>query len=120
MTLATKMQGVATKLINKFGNAAVTFTRATPGAFVPSTGALGSGSTLTYSGKVLTDGFTVAEVNNDTILYTDLKCTLGITTQVPAVNDTVVLGDGLTYRVMNVMIQSLQDTNIAYTLQLRV
>lgn len=119
-TLGQRLQATATRLINLYGDDLVTFTRVTPGAFVPSTGALGSGSTLTYTAKGVSSQFTVQEINNDTILFTDLKYMIGLTSQVPAVNDSVVLGDSITYRVMSVLKEDLQNNDIYYTLQLRV
>ncbi len=43
-----------------------------------------------------------------------------VSNQIPAVGDTVVLGDTQTYRVMSVSIDDVQDTNICYTLSLRI
>lgn len=118
-TFAQRMQATATRLISKYGDSTVTFTRVTPGAFVPSAGFLGTGSTLTYTSQGVSSNFNSQEVNNTTILYTDLKYLVKVSTQIPAVNDTVVLGT-VTYRVMAVLNTSLQDTDICYTLQLRV
>jgi hypothetical protein len=118
-TFAQRMQASATRLISKYGDAPVTFTRITPGAFVPSTGAVGSGSTLTYVAQGVSSAFTSQEINGSTVLFNDLKYVIDVTTQVPAVNDTVVLS-GVTYRIMSVITDSAQNTNICHTLQLRV
>ncbi len=119
-TFGQHMQSVATKLISKYGDTAVTFTRATPGAFVPSTGAVGAGSSLTYSSQGVSGTFSFQEINNTTILHTDIKYMIKVSNQIPAVGDTVVLGDTQTYRVMSVSIDDVQDTNICYTLSLRI
>ena len=119
-TFAQNMQVVATRLISKYGDSPVTFTRVTIGSFVPATGDVGAGTTLTYTSQGVSSSFNSQEVNNTTILYTDLKYLIKVSTQVPQVGDTVVLDDGNTYRVMAVLNESCQDTDICYTLQLRI
>lgn len=119
-TFAQRMQATATRLISKYGDSTVTFTRVTPGAFAPNTGILAAGSTLTYTTQGVSNAFNSQEVNNTTILYTDLKYLVKVSTQIPAVNDTVVLDDNNTYRVISVLNTNLQDTDICYTLQLRI
>lgn len=119
-TFGQHMQDVATRLISKYGDSAVTFTRVTPGSFDPTTGAVAAGSTLTYVAQGVSSQFLSEEVNNQTILYTDLKYLIEVSTQVPIVGDTVVLNDDFTYRIMSVVTDGVQDTYLCYTLQLRI
>jgi hypothetical protein len=119
-TFGIRMQGVATSLLSKYGDATVTFTRVTPGAFIPTTGGAAAGSTLTYTSQGVSTNYNSQEINNTTILYTDLKYLIKVTTQTPAVNDTVVLEDGQTYRVMSVLQENVQDVDICWTVQLRI
>lgn len=120
ITFGQQMQGIATNLISKYGDSQVTFTRIIPGTFIPSTGGMTTDSTLTYISQGLSSSFTSQEVNNTTVLFGDLKYLIKVSTQIPQVNDTVILDDTNTYRVISVLNTSVQDTDICYTLQLRI
>lgn len=98
-----------------------TFTRITPGAFVPSTGALGSGSTTTYTAYGVSDNFNMQEIQSGTIEFGDMKYMINppAGAVIPKVGDTCVV-TGITYRVMGVRNDNLQGSTYLFTLHLRV
>ncbi len=106
-------------ILDEFGDTTV-FTRVTPGAFVPATGALGSGSTTTYTAKGISDNFNMMEIQSGLIEFSDMKYIIRPKDgSIPAVNDTCSIG-GITYRVMSVRNDNLQGSTYLFTLQLRV
>lgn len=117
MTFATNMQSVANRLLTNYGQS-VTFSRETQGTFVPSTGAVGSGTSTTYTAKVHPSDYTAEEIDGVSVLYGDVKLLTYSTTEV-LVGDTVSL-DGVIYRVMSVMKTNAQGSNIVYKVQVRV
>lgn len=121
ISFGQQMQSVATKLISKYGDASVTFSRNIRGDFDPTTGSNNSDtSVITYTTQGVSSNYRAEEVNSTTILYTDLKYVIKVTTMIPQVNDTVILNDNNTYRVMSVSKDDAQNIDICYTLQLRI
>ena len=117
MTFATNMQTVANNLLSTYGQT-VTFSRTTQGAFTPSTGAVAAGTSTTYTAKVQPSEYKTEEINNQEVLYGDVKLlTYSITAVL--VGDTVSL-DSVVYRVMSVVKTQAQGSTIVYKVQIRV
>lgn len=117
MTLAIRMQATSLRLLTKYGQV-VTFSRTTQGTYVPSTGAVGSGTSSTYSAKVQPSEYTSEEIDNSSVLFGDIKL-LTYSTTAPLVGDTVSL-DGVVYRVESVIRLNVQGSTIVYRVQIRV
>jgi len=117
MSFATDMQQVAYELLYEFGQS-VTCSRTTQGTFVPSTGAVGAGSSSTYTSNVYPDQYTNSEIDGSSVQFGDIKLYMYSTTQ-PLVGDTVSLG-GIVYRVMSVIRITAQGSDIIYQTQIRV
>ena len=117
MSFATDMQSVASELLSEFGQE-VTFSRTSQGAFIPSTGAVGSGTSSTYTANVHPSDYTAEEIDGVSVLYSDVKLLTYSTTEV-LVGDTVSL-DGVVHRVQNVIKKNAQGLTIAYEVQVRL
>lgn len=116
MSFATNMQATASRLLTAYGQT-VTFSRTTQGTFVPSTGAVGAGSSSTYTAKVHPKSYTAQEVDKISVLTGDVLLLVYSTTAV-LVGDTVSL-DAVVYRVLNVEKINVQGSNVIYKAQVR-
>lgn len=106
------------KILTLLGDNTV-FTHIAPGTFTPNTGVQTAGATTTHTCRTITDNFNVMELASETIQANDMKCILLPTDgYVPVINDTCSI-DGITYRIMSVLNDSLQGSTFLYTLQLR-
>ncbi len=117
MTFATNMQAVALKLLKKFGSL-VTVTRPVATTYNTSTGVQGFTTAVTYTGYGNASPYTEYEVANTDVEVSDLKFMFYSTTR-PAIGDVVTTSDAA-YRVLNVDITNAVNSDIVYTLQLRI
>lgn len=117
MSFATNMQAVSLRLLTKYG-ALVTVTRPVPTTYDTATSTVGFTTATTYTGHGNPSAYTVAELANDTIKSTDMKYLFYSTTR-PKIDDLVTTIDA-TYRVLNVDIDVVNNSDILYTLQLRI
>ncbi len=116
-TFADNMKATASRLLAFFGNQ-VTVVRTAPQVFDVSDGSTGSPVITSYTGYGNSDSYSVLEINNVTVLSTDIKFTFSSDTK-PMVGDVVTTG-GVDMTVLRVDTDNAQDTDIVYTLQLRV
>lgn len=117
MTFATNTQATASRLLTKYGQT-VTFSRTTQGTFVSSTGAVGAGTSSTYSAKVHPKSYKAQEIDNVSILTGDILLIAYSTTAI-LVGDTVSL-DSVIYRVQNAEKINAVGSTIIYKAQVRV
>ena len=123
MTFASRMQGTASRLLTTYGQA-VTFYREAQGDFNPATGAVGTGTTLSYSAIGHPAPYTKDEVGTVTtsigtlVQFSDVNLLTYSTTAI-LIGDTVAL-DSVVHRVMSVQKVNVQGYNIVYKVQLRV
>lgn len=117
MSFATDMQEVANDLLTEFGQS-VTFGRTTQGTFVPSTGAVGAGTSTNYTALVHPSDYTSEEIDGVSVLYGDIKLLVYSITAV-LVGDTISL-DTVVYRIMSVIKIRAQGATIVYKVQIRV
>lgn len=118
MTFSSNMQDVATKLLTKYGeNYVIQISRVDEGAFVPSTGAVGAGSTTSIPGVGFPYPYNIKEIDGRSILSTDIKLIIKASAEIK-VGDTITIR-GVNYRIMNVSDISAQGQNIIYEAQLR-
>ncbi len=116
MSFASNMQATALRLLTKYGQA-MSVSRVDEGAFVPSTGAVGSGSTTSFSGYGYPDAYTIDEIDNVTILATDIQLYIRVSQEIK-VGDVIVF-DGVDHRVMDAENINTQAQNIIYRCQIR-
>jgi hypothetical protein len=117
MTFSSRMTNTAIRLLTIYGEE-ILFSRSTEGAFVPSTGDVGTPNDLTYTGYGHPSPFNTDEVDENTILGSDIRLLVHKMTQIPLVGDVATFG-GTDYRVMRVEKLKAQGSDIAYRLQLR-
>lgn len=124
MTFATRQLAAARRLIRKYGQSA-SFARVTEGSFVPSTGAVGAGSTTNYSAYVVplsTSGkSTTSEIENVESLQKDLDILIEVnsSSSVPAIGDVVTIS-GVAHRILVITKYVAQGATILYKAQVKV
>lgn len=117
MSLATDFASTAQELLTTFGQS-VTFSRETQGTFVPSTGAVGSGSPSTFSAVVYPGVYKTNEIDGVSVLSTDTRLITYSSTK-PLVGDTVSLNTQ-NLRVENVQNITVNAVSVLYICQCRV
>lgn len=120
MTFATNMLATTQRLIRAYGQS-ISFARVVEGAFVPSTGAVGAGTTSSYTAYGAPTNYRAAEINNTTIMQNDMQmwCEVNSAGSVPAVGDVATIS-GTAYRVLDVQTYVVQGTTLVYRLQVRL
>jgi len=108
------------RLTREFGQN-ISFSRVTEGTFVPNTGAVGSGSTITFMAYGSVEPTPNQEVNGTTVLQDDLQVFLesNVAGDVPAVGDVATIS-GIAYRVLSVRTYVVLGVNVLFKLQLRI
>lgn len=120
MTFASSLLATAKRLIETYGEN-ISFSRVTEGAFVPSTGSVGSGTTTSFSAYGAPMNYRSTEVNNDTIMDNDLQVWVEVNASgsIPAVGDVATIST-IAYRVLDVQKYVAQGSTIVYKLQVRI
>lgn len=123
MTFSSNMIQVARRLLLKFGETC-SFTREIEGSFNPSTGSLAIPSVYSYTAKGAPVNFNRDEIDNSTVLETDLQVWIEINSDsdIPAVGDVLTFEHDITtqYRVLGVRPLFAQSQQIVYILQVRI
>lgn len=118
MSFASDMQTVGSDLLSEFGEL-VTFKRISNVDFIPSTGAVPTGATTTFTAYGYPSNYTSAEIQSSSLIeYTDLKLTIE-SGSTPLIGDTARVNN-TDYRVMDIRRVRAQASDIIYVLQLRV
>jgi hypothetical protein len=117
MTLATNMRSTALRLLTTYGDT-ISCIRYASGDYQPSTGGVSVLSETPYTVLGVAEEYKPYELNNQTILATDVKLTCYSANTTPIVGDKVTFNN-VDYRIQKVSITYLQGQNICYTLQLR-
>lgn len=115
MSLASRMISVAQNLLIKYGEP-VSASRDL-GTFVPSTGAMGSTSTMTYDGVGYPSNYNRRDIDNDVIRQDDILLIFQ-STSVPQVNDTFSVG-GKLLTALSIQLVTVSGQAIIYKIQLR-
>lgn len=120
MTFATNLLATARRLIQAYGQS-ISFARVVEGAFVPSTGAVGAGTTSSFTAYGAPMEYSTKEIDGVTILTTDLLIWVEVnsSSSVPAVGDVATIST-VAYRVLDVQKQVAQGTTVVYKLQARI
>ncbi len=120
MTFATNMLATAQRLIRAYGQS-ITFARVVEGAFVPSTGAVGAGTTSSYTAYGAPMAYNSTEINNTTIMQNDMQVWVEVNAagSVPTVGDVPTISS-IAYRVLNVEKYIAQGSTLVYRLQVRI
>lgn len=119
MSISSNLTAMARRLLGAYGEN-LTFTRVTEGAYNVADGTVAAGSTTNYTADCAPIPYTADEIDDKTILKTDISLWIEKpTSEVPAVGDTVVLNSA-TYRLIEVETFRAEGTNVAYRAQLRL
>ncbi len=111
------MVATAARLLSKFGQT-VTITYSTSETYTIAT-QTNAKITSTFTGKAVVNQFDTSEVDNESILATDMRMILEQTSRAPEVDNTVTVGS-VVYRLLNVTTISPGGTDIVYICQLRI
>lgn len=120
MTFSTRMLSTARRLIRKYGQN-ISFSRVTEGSFVPSTGALGTGTTTSYTAYGCPIAGPNTEIPGNLLEQDDSDVWVEVnnSSTVPLIGDTCSLG-GRVYRVMNVTGYVAQGLTVVFKLTVRI
>ena len=119
MSFQSELKNAADLLLEELGEV-VSIQRVTEGAYVPSTGAVGAGSTITYTVYGAPSNYTSSDIDDDLVQMGDVKLIVQVPdTYVPLVGDVATL-NSKAYRVMSVTNYRAQGGYCAFILQLRV
>ncbi len=120
MTFATNMLATAQRLIRTYGQS-ISYARVVEGTFVPSTGAVGAGTTSSYTAYGAPMAYRSTEINNETIMQNDMQvwCEVNAASSVPAIGDVATIS-AVAYRVVNVEKFIAQGSTLVYRLQVRL
>jgi len=119
MTFATNMTATAHKLLLAYGQS-ISFDRVVEGAFVPSTGAVGSGTHTTYSAYGAPAATPDNEINGTTTVQGDLNIWLEANASyTPVIGDVASL-TGQAFRVLAITPYYAQGSIVLYKLQVRI
>ncbi len=120
MTFATNMLATAQRLIRAYGQS-ISFARVVEGAFVPSTGAVGAGTTSSYTAYGAPMSYKSTEIDNELIMQNDMFVwtEVNAAASVPAVGDVATIST-FAYRVVNVEKYVAQASTLVYKLQVRL
>jgi hypothetical protein len=115
MSFATDMQAVASELLTEFGQS-VSVSR-TSGTFTPSTGAVGSTTTTTYSGVGYPSAYNRQDIDGSLIRQDDTLL-IFYCASVPQVNDIFTIGTKA-MTALNIQIVTVSGSDVIYKIQLR-
>lgn len=119
MSFQSELKNAADLLLLELGES-VSIQRVTEGSYTPSTGAVGAGSTITYTVYGAPSNYASSDIDNDLIQAADVKLIVQVpTSYVPLVGDVVTL-NSKAYRVMSVTNYRAQGGDCAFILQLRI
>lgn len=120
MSTVSDLQSTVLSLLTTWGRTNITFRRLTPGTYDPATGQSSASTTTDYTVVGALLNYKDYEVNGTSVLAADRRCVLAAKnmTIVPAVTDTAIV-DGVSYNVVNIQIQEVGGTALAYSLQIR-
>ncbi len=120
MSFASGLLLTARRLIQAYGQS-VSFSRVVEGAFVPTTGAVGAGTTSSYTAYGAPMMYKAREVDNVLILMTDMQLWVEVNLggSIPAVGDVATVSS-IAYRVLAVDKFYAQGTVLVYRLQIRI
>jgi hypothetical protein len=120
MSFASNLVVTARRLVQKYGQS-MSFSRVVEGSFVPSTGAVGAGTTSSYTAYGVPITYDASEIDNLTIMENDLRVIVEVNVagNIPLVGDVVTI-DGQAYRVLSVKKTVAQSVSLIYTLQVRI
>ena len=117
MSFASNLKATAKRLLAYYGNE-ITVTRSSVGNYDETTGQPNNGPSLVYIGWGNQTDFSFLEKINNTILDTDIKFLFASDTR-PLVGDIMTI-EGIDMRIEKVNIDNAQNTDVLYTLMLRV
>jgi hypothetical protein len=119
MTEAFVLRDDLTNEFNEIG-VAMTVTRGTPGAYDPTTGAVGAPTSVDYSGVGRLGSYSDMEIDGTLIKANDRKATFVSldTTFVPQISDRLTVGTDV-YSVVSLKPRELGGEYICFTLQVR-
>lgn len=120
MTFATNILATTQRLIRAYGQN-ISFDRVSEGAFVPSTGAVGAGTSSSYTAYGAPMSYKSSEIDNELIMQNDMQvwCEVNAAASVPAVGDVATIST-VAYRVINVEKYVAQGSTLVYKLQVRL
>ena len=120
MSFATNMLATAQRLIRAYGQS-ISFARVVEGAFVPTTGAVGAGTTSSYTAYGAPMSYRSTEIDNETIMQNDMFvwAEVNAAASVPAIGDVATIS-AVAYRIINVEKFVAQGSTLVYKLQVRL
>lgn len=124
MTFYADMADTASGLLTEFGQT-VTLTESVPGSYDPATGATGSASVTTQTGKAVMIDYSSRSIDGTLIMAGDkmLKLspldTSGAQLTPPKPESTVTMADGTVWTVKRVEAKNPAGVAVLYTLQVR-
>ncbi len=120
MTFATNMIATARRLLEAYGSS-LTFDRVVEGSFVPSTGAVGAGTTTQYTAYGAPIPVNKSDIDGINVLVKDnwLWVESNTAGYVPTVGDVVTVQSSA-YRVMSVLNYVAQGSTCVYKLLIRI
>ncbi len=120
MTFASNLLASSRRLIRTYGQS-ISFARVVEGSFVPSTGAVGAGTSSSYTAYGAPMAYTAREIDNEVVLENDMQVWLEVNnaSSVPAIGDVATIS-GQAYRVINTQKYVAQGTTLVYKLQVRI
>lgn len=119
MTEASVLRDDLTNEFNEIG-VAMTVTRGTPGAYDPTSGAVGAPTSIDYPGVGRLGSYSDMAIDGTLIKANDRKATFvsSDTTFIPAINDKLTVGADV-YAVISLKPRELGGEYICFTLQVR-
>lgn len=115
MTLVTRMQSTASKLLTKYGQS-IAASR-TDGTFNPMTGSTVNDEPTTYSGVGYPSNYSKQDIDGDLVRQDDTLLIFYSTTA-PQLNDLFTVGSKV-MTALSVQLVTLSGSNIIYKIQLR-
>ena len=114
------MLATAQRLITAYGQS-ISFARVVEGDFVPSTGAVGAGTSSSYTAYGAPMSYKSTEIDNETIMQNDMFVWTEVNSagSVPTIGDVATIS-AVAYRVINVEKFIAQGTTLVYKLQVRI
>jgi hypothetical protein len=120
MTFATNLLATARRLIEAYGQS-ISFARVVEGSFVPSTGAVGAGTSSSYTAYGAPMQYSSREIDNVTVMTNDVLIWVEVnaSSSIPIVGDVATLST-IAHRILDVQKLVAQGTTVVYKLQARI
>ena len=120
MSFSTNLLVTARRLIQDYGQS-ISFARVVEGAFVPSTGAVGAGTTSSYTAYGAPMQYSSREIDNVSVMTNDVLIWVEVNTagSVPALGDVATIST-IAHRILDVQKVVAQGTTVVYKLQARI